>query len=355
MDISVEEAASIFPGIPLVESPFFEHFVDRSNWDHETKRVATSLHRNGYAILDFPGETADLAERIKTSLFDRFPLDKWRLNEVGDLRIQDAWQFNDDVKQVACNSKIVTLLSTIYGKNAFPFQTLNFPVGTQQHFHSDSVHFSSMPERFMCGVWLALEDIGLDQGPLVYYPGSHRWPIYLNEHIGHLNINSAHQGQQIYEPLWRKLVEAHGAKPQSLEMKKGQALIWAANLLHGGALHVNREKTRWSQVTHYFFENCAYYTPMASDPIIGSIFFREPYNIQSGISVKNKTNEILIPDERVTGACRLAVINQLVRNAYPEFDPALYLELHHDVKSAGVDPFVHYWLHGRREGRLFKP
>ena len=56
------------------------------------------------------------------------------------------------------NTGILSLFSTLYGRRAWPFQTLNFPVGTQQHYHSDSVHFSSVPERFMCGVWVDLED-----------------------------------------------------------------------------------------------------------------------------------------------------------------------------------------------------
>ena len=49
------------------------------------------------------------------------------------------------------------------------------------------------------------------------------------------------------------------------------ALIWAANLLHGGAPILDPSATRWSQVTHYFFDNCAWYRPMASHVLPGSI------------------------------------------------------------------------------------
>jgi len=57
-------------------------------------------------------------------------------------------------------------------------------VGTHQPFHADSVHFRSVPERFMCGVWVALEEIDDDNGPLEHFAGPHRLPIYVNEHIG---------------------------------------------------------------------------------------------------------------------------------------------------------------------------
>ncbi len=40
------------------------------------------------------------------------------------------------------------------------------------------VHFNSIPQRFMCGVWVAMEDIAPDNGPLHYYPGSHKLPFY---------------------------------------------------------------------------------------------------------------------------------------------------------------------------------
>ena len=47
-------------------------------------------------------------------------------------------------------------------------------------------------------------------------------------------------------------------------LKKGQALIWSANLLHGGGEHRDKTRTRHSQVTHYYFEGCQYYMPLES-------------------------------------------------------------------------------------------
>jgi Phytanoyl-CoA dioxygenase (PhyH) len=350
--MNIDDALRLLPGVPLVESPFFDQIVGTSNWDEETKRVARDLHDEGYAFIDFPEpELDEIAERIKASLQGEFDWEGWRAGNVQSvwLRILDGWPFNDDIRRIAVNAKIIRLLSAVYGRTAFPFQTLNFPVGTQQHFHTDAVHFSSMPERFMCGVWVAMEDIGEDQGPLLYFPGSHKWPIYTNEHIGHRHLDVDITGQGLYEEFWRHLAEAHQAEPKTICIKKGQAFIWAANMLHGGAPQHDKSKTRWSQVTHYYFENCAYYTPMLSDPILGSIFFREPIDISTSKPVENRLGGVKIPAERIAAASKSATVSALVRDLCPDFDPAAYLAVNDDVAADGVDPFVHYWTVGRYE------
>jgi len=285
------------PGIPTIESPFFEEIADGLNWDAETRRIATDLHTNGFAILDFPDEHfSDKAEKIKAALHARYVWDEW-LNNGVSLRIQDAWTFDKNVYEIAINQKIIDLLSTLYGKQAWPFQTLNFPVGTQQHFHSDTVHFHSIPERFMCGVWVALEDIDESCGPLIYYPGSHRWPVLNNEHLEIAASQlSEHPGQALYEPAWVALAKKYNVQPVRFMPKKGQALVWLANLLHGGDIHRDKKRTRWSQVTHYFFDECAYYTPMFSDPVLGKIAFRSMHNVCSRQIIHSKYAGIPIDD-----------------------------------------------------------
>jgi ectoine hydroxylase-related dioxygenase (phytanoyl-CoA dioxygenase family) len=213
------------------------------------------------------------------------------------MRIHDAWKFHPSALALATNVRVLELLSLIYGRRAWPFQTLNFPVGTEQHYHSDSIHFSSAPERFMCGVWVALEDVHEDAGPLLYYPGSHKWPIYTHEHLG---LCAAHQpgipGQATFEPLWRELVQLSGIQPQRFLPRKGQALIWAANLLHGGDVHRDRDRTRHSQVTHYYFDDCTYYTPMHTDPFYGSIAYRRLVDITTGQEVPNQCGGYRVPE-----------------------------------------------------------
>ncbi len=359
------------PGVPPIESPLFPEVLAQSDWDVETSRIGRELFEKGYAVFDFPDpQFEQRAMAIKQRFASNFDMPQWREGgwKRGEgLRVQDAWRDDDNVRALACNERVIQILSTLYGRRAWPFQTLNFPVGTQQHYHSDSIHFSSVPERFMCGVWVALEDVPADAGPLVYYPGSHKWPIIYNEMIGY-SVGDAGENkptQEIYHDAWEGMVRATKSTPDYFLARKGQALIWSANLLHGGAKHENPHRTRWSQVTHYFFDDCTYITPMMSDMSLGRLMVRQLVDISTGKAVENRyagrplaarmaeTRSALAPAPNAAQKAVQAVVDQLTPLP-ADFDPARYLALHPDVKAAGADPTTHYRDYGRREGRQYK-
>jgi Phytanoyl-CoA dioxygenase (PhyH) len=342
------------PGVPPIESPFFDRIFAEENVSAETLAVARDLRRDGYAVIDFPDpEIEARAARIIAALHDRYDWDGWQ-SGGSSARTQDAWQTNDDVRQIAANPRMLALLSELYGRRAMPFQTLNFPVGTQQHVHTDSIHFSCCPERFMCGVWLALEDVDLENGPLLYYPGSHSLPIYVNEHIAKpVGVNDHYHH---YERLWDQLVDSYGLEPRRFCARKGQALIWTANLLHGGDRVADRRRTRWSQVTHYFFEGCCYYTPLSSDPFCGRISFRNLVDIATSEPMPNVLSGQPLAQQFIDGATsgRVVGVARPQVTIPADFDPAGYLRLNPDVAAAGYAARQHYVDFGHRENRRWR-
>lgn len=187
------------------------------------------------------------------------------------IRLQDIWKQVDEARQLATDRRILDALQQLIGRKPLPFQTLNFPVGTAQLTHSDTLHFSSIPKGYMLGVWVALEDIDADNGPLIYYPGSHKLKEYSMQNLG---LKSGRENYPEYEKAIQRLIEVNNLKPEYGIIKKGEALIWHANLLHGGAPHKDRNRSRYSQVTHYYFEGCKYYTPMNSR--FGFKLYRNP-------------------------------------------------------------------------------
>jgi hypothetical protein len=355
----------VFPGVPLVESPLFPAMIDDLHFTPEERGVAVQLHERGYAVIDFPDDELDSrVARIKDFLgpyFDANMADLETIKTSGHVqRVQDGWLYNEDIRAIACNGHILKLLSNLYGRAAFPFQTLNFPVGTQQHLHSDSIHFSSIPERFMCGVWVALEDVHLDAGPLTYLPGSHKWPILTNCEIGRRGYNGDRGSAQApFERAWDALVQTSRVEQEIFLARRGQTLIWAANLLHGGSPQSDATRTRWSQVTHYYFEDCIYYTPAFSDEPLGLLDLRDILDVGTGVLKPNLYfGERVLPERaapsHLSFGARLRKRIAIRAELPNDFDAEIYYRLNPDVAVANVDAVGHYLQHGKAEGRRYR-
>lgn len=83
-------------------------------------------------------------------------------------------------------------------------------------------------------------------------------------------------------------MEKLGIEPVELHAKKGDALLWSSNIIHGGRAIRDPERTRWSQVTHYFFEDGIYYTPIFSDVIAGELVLKDIIDIRTGARIPHR-------------------------------------------------------------------
>ena len=172
-----------------------------------------------------------------------------------------------------------------YHRRVFPYQTLNFPKGTQQAIHSDLIHFDTMPRTLMTAAWVALEDMNENNGPLLYYPKSHQYGYTWDyneiqlpyKHVYDVKTDTELQmgnTQQVYAKELKDILEnTYGLKPQiASTIERGQSFIWAAGLVHGGSIQKDPTLSRLSQVTHYFFEGSTYYwQPRTSEVTTGHI------------------------------------------------------------------------------------
>jgi phytanoyl-CoA dioxygenase PhyH len=220
-----------------------------------------TFERDGYLIVDDSGCPESVLDGIVADLDGRF-VGEYRREDDGvnysKHRTMDAWRISEHVKALALAPKVLAVLEELYGRRSLPFQTLNFRHGTEQPAHSDAIHFNSMPSGYMCGAWVALEEIDMDCGPVVYYPGSHKLPELTMEDVG----EESDEAQ--YSRFVADLIEREGLEPRYATIRKGQVFLWASNLLHGGSARTDPTRTRHSQVTHSFFEGCKYYSPLLS-------------------------------------------------------------------------------------------
>jgi hypothetical protein len=103
-----------------------------------------------------------------------------------------------------------------------------------------------------------------------------------------------------YEVFIQQLVEALDLKKQVLNIRKGQAIIWSSNLLHGGEKILRSGASRHSQVTHYYFNDCIYYSPKLSDVAINKMYLTDLTNINSGERLVNRYfDESLMPSMKL--------------------------------------------------------
>ena len=273
-------------GQPLIDRPDFDSLMKSGQFGRFLE-LASALNREGFGLLQINDpHWLSLCDQVRQQLEPHVDLQGLKFGNLGPIRFQDAWLHErlEVVRQVACHSEILSALQVLYGRRPFPFQTLNFPNGTTQHFHSDAVHFHSIPHGFMCGVWVALEDISAEAGPLVYFPGSHRLPYLTARSLGlsHADVKAQSAPQKLFEPYWSEQVKKEAYSRRLFTASKGDVLIWHANLLHGGSAVKDKSLSRWSQVSHYYFESCAYTTPLwqtVDAPSAGDHWRQHPFDL----------------------------------------------------------------------------
>jgi len=156
----------------------------------------------------------------------------------------------------------------LLNKNVVPFQTINFIEGSGQKAHSDSIHMTTYPLGYLIAAWIALEDVTLENGPLFYYPGSHKLPFLLN---GDYNSASSmlalgNKTYGDYEDALQAVIEKGDFAKKYFLAKKGDVLIWHANLVHGGAPIIDKASTRKSMVIHYYADDVIKYHEITERP-----------------------------------------------------------------------------------------
>lgn len=270
--------------LPWVESPFFSSLLAEKQLTDTEKSIATHFHQEGFILLR-QAVDHQLIDKTLQEIGGEYP------EKIGQepKRLQDLWRKYATVKEIACHPTILSTLRMLYEREPIPFQTLNFKFGTQQRAHSDSIHFSSRPARFMCGVWVALQETCADNGPLFYYPRSHKQEEFNYFDIG-IEAEKNYAEYHHYEDFMEEFMESQGYERQEIHMQKGDVLIWSSNLVHGGMPIRGDNLTRWSQVSHYYFEGCIYYSPRTSDMFSNDLNLKQITNIVTGEIVQHSDN-----------------------------------------------------------------
>lgn len=168
-------------------------------------------------------------------------------------RVVDVYAHYESAQDALFSEPIVRFLTSVFENTPLLFQSLTFEKGSQQQVHQDTAFVVvSSPLQFAAS-WIALEDIRAGSGELVYLDGSHRLPEYLFSGK-YKHWNTKRDGIPQHDE-WQAQMRTNAQRmrlhEQTFLPKKGDALIWSADLAHGGSPVIDPALTRKSLVGHY--------------------------------------------------------------------------------------------------------
>jgi ectoine hydroxylase-related dioxygenase (phytanoyl-CoA dioxygenase family) len=203
-------------------------------FDEATRKAIKAWPENGYLVLRGLFTQQEVAE--VNAEIDRLIRDKVVDFNFTGRKIMFAFHHSALLRKYVHDRRILDVMDFLLGKRMRVFQSINFLTGSEQPAHSDSIHMTTHPLGYMTAAWIALENITPDNGPLVYYPGSHKLPYLLNGQYDH-GGDSFVIGQEAYlryeQAIDRSITERRFERKELLA-EPGDVLFWHANLLHGG-------------------------------------------------------------------------------------------------------------------------
>jgi len=167
-------------------------------------------------------------------------------------RIPDLHSHSESALDLYLHPKAFRLVELIYGEPALAFQSLYFEHGSQQTLHRDPMFVHTDPESHLLASWIALEDVTIENGPLVYVPKSHRLPWFeFSPGSIAAGRDAPPEKQREFAQWTHDAMEARGLETTPFCCRRGDAFLWHAGLLHGGARILDPALTRRSLIVHY--------------------------------------------------------------------------------------------------------
>jgi ectoine hydroxylase-related dioxygenase (phytanoyl-CoA dioxygenase family) len=236
--------------LPIEDAPRLHHFVD-----------------HGYATLSIPIDDAFVAafERDIDAVWDARPPDLAVSPVYGEktsfrdfegvrhagYRIPDLHSHSGVARQLYLHPDIFRVVAQIFDAEPIAFQSLYFEYGSGQGLHRDPMFVGVEPPGNLVASWIALEDVTLDSGPLLYAPGSHRMPWFEFEPDSVAMLDKSPAKKQAWTAHRDRVCSDMGLEARPFTCQRGDVFLWHAGLLHGGAPVKDGRLTRKSFVTHY--------------------------------------------------------------------------------------------------------
>lgn len=234
--------------------------------DDEEARLLQFWIDNGYVVLPHVLDEPDVAavQRAIDRAIDTGSRQMTYWDETGkqqgparrdklgaaECKVIDVHANLPEVQAAIFAPRLARFLELVMRSKAIAFQTLYFEHGSEQGVHQDTAFVYVEPALEFMASWIALEDIQPGSGELMYYPGSHRLADALFGHPPGKALLPGDPAAPTYSAQLARRCESAGLTLEHFRPRRGDALIWAADLAHGGSARRGTH-TRRSLVTHY--------------------------------------------------------------------------------------------------------
>lgn len=154
-------------------------------------------------------------------------------------------------RAVCLHPRITRFLSLVFEARVVAFQQLLFQRSNGHSLHQDTSVVAVEDPLLLAATWIALEDVVEGSGELAYYDRSHKLPQYVFA-SGAKFFEPARDDRARYVRDLREACESRGMAYQRFLARKGDVLLWTADLVHCSHPRTLPEGTsRLSCVTHY--------------------------------------------------------------------------------------------------------
>ncbi len=235
--------------------------IDSSSVEEKLKNAARALVTDGLAVLRGWHDKATCVQVIKE--YQRWCAENHdyvsnNLDANGhEKRLCNFHLCSEAASSLGNNHELAKLLDYLFGYEASIYTSLTFKYGTQQPVHRDTPHFATWPPNYFFGVWVALDDVHPDSGPLFYIKNAHRFGAdpkqFWDQAVERIPEGSAQEkclmALDLYNGYVIRKSSSYG-EPLMLDAKAGDTVIWHPQTPHGGSLARNPELPRWSIVFH---------------------------------------------------------------------------------------------------------
>jgi phytanoyl-CoA hydroxylase len=249
--------------------------------------------------------------------------------ESQHFKFNDLYLISEDVRDVALDPGLTEVLSALLGgMRPILCNTLTLMKGSGQRLHIDSLFMTPSTPHHLVAAWMAFEDVDPSAGPLVYYPGSHKIPLY------RFRDGSCHANAEEL-PDWNNYIEEEikrrGLEKKTFLARKGDIFLWHSDLVHGGGVIRDPKRTRRSLVCHYWTEiDTQTFPDWRLEPLNGGFWINR------------------LPQPVYAAPDRFDDTRPFPEETYLRRNPDLRIPLAEGRISSG---FAHYCSHGHAEGR----